>query len=570
MRPTADSIEANVRWLHARNGAASAAPAYAVLARVGSEADGTLSVNQPTTDGEPAYLNGPFDLPAGGAGPVTGDWPALALYEAADGTPAAGETWGAGAGSWKLRKDVAGFRVVGDPDTELEVVQVEAAGAGGDASGGGVTGSACGVGPSWLGALKTTHCLKLTVLQAVGECACFDTGQVFRLAYDGGEAAWLPRADIDPQEITLCTGDFSIRFVPNPCGPPCLSLAAGETTYNLQFGCGGDQYATFGGGGPAFCDGTEEDGGPKNNLFRVKVEWEECRELFAFNCPTSETPETSLLPRALYVVVVNESGGAWCDDDGLADGTVYPLFYSDTYSTDGLPVYLEADDDPAALRLEFYCDDFSKYGAWAFQFAGTGPYAGFGFVSSLDPFYAEMELPFGPTTPTLTNGYPCDDVPGYTGQGTTPYKGLIRLKIVEAVGQAATAPPMPAASDDLTVRIFAGANAGDHVGTYDAVNDWWDFGELPSLTGTGTIFVAYYTPPGSPGVIGTGDGEQFVGTWNVQVVAAGIPSGPLSGSLGLGANTLGYPPGGWTVFVGSSDALTGSKAVRLRIDGWDA
>lgn len=129
-----DQID-SVRWLTVRNVATGsvspgAAPAFAVLRLQASgssisptgdaiyavEGKLVLEVGKPAVDSEPLdLLAGPGGIPSGGFGLATIDFPAWALYETADGTPAIGEVWGPGANSWKLRKGKQGFRVMGGP-----------------------------------------------------------------------------------------------------------------------------------------------------------------------------------------------------------------------------------------------------------------------------------------------------------------------------------------------------------------------------------------------------------------------------------------------------------------------
>lgn len=103
------------RRVRVKNTAGTTAPAHAVLQVTGySLTDEAVEVDQPDADGLAVILfNGEADIPAGGFGAATADLPAVALYAAADGTPAAGETWGSGAGSWELRKGNAGVLIWG-------------------------------------------------------------------------------------------------------------------------------------------------------------------------------------------------------------------------------------------------------------------------------------------------------------------------------------------------------------------------------------------------------------------------------------------------------------------------
>jgi len=131
-RPPVDRI----RWLECRHASGEQAPGFALVRVVGVDGDGTLQVAQPDTDGQSVLVLGPAGVPAGGRGLCTADFPAWALYEAGDGSATFGQSWGAGAGSWKLRKDKAGFRVLGGAASGRVIVNLDLPPAG---AGGGVT-----------------------------------------------------------------------------------------------------------------------------------------------------------------------------------------------------------------------------------------------------------------------------------------------------------------------------------------------------------------------------------------------------------------------------------------------
>lgn len=116
----------NLNWRPALNAESADAPPFALVRVTGRDSAGVYTVAQPDTDGGPAWVNSPLAIAADGAGggAICPDGPVDALYDPADGTPAVGETWGAGAGSWKLRKGMAGFVVVGTADTDAELVPV--------------------------------------------------------------------------------------------------------------------------------------------------------------------------------------------------------------------------------------------------------------------------------------------------------------------------------------------------------------------------------------------------------------------------------------------------------------
>jgi hypothetical protein len=121
MYSTFQSID-HVRLLNFKNNFAGAIPSFGLVKVTDVDSDETLQVTQPDTDGEDVYVNGPMEVPQGGNGSCARDWPLYVQYEAGDGTPAHGETWGAGAGSFKLRKNKAGFVIEGGVQAELGVV----------------------------------------------------------------------------------------------------------------------------------------------------------------------------------------------------------------------------------------------------------------------------------------------------------------------------------------------------------------------------------------------------------------------------------------------------------------
>lgn len=102
------------RWIACLNNSSSTAiPPYGLVRVVSIDSTGLLTVDQPNTDGQDVYVNGPQQIAASGYGSVTRDWPTFAYYDTGDGTPANGETWGAGNASYKLRKGKSGFTAEG-------------------------------------------------------------------------------------------------------------------------------------------------------------------------------------------------------------------------------------------------------------------------------------------------------------------------------------------------------------------------------------------------------------------------------------------------------------------------
>lgn len=62
-------------------------------------------------------INGPTPVADGAFGVCTLTGVIAGLYDTADGTPAHGEYWGPRNGSWKLRKNTSGWRVLADGDS---------------------------------------------------------------------------------------------------------------------------------------------------------------------------------------------------------------------------------------------------------------------------------------------------------------------------------------------------------------------------------------------------------------------------------------------------------------------
>jgi hypothetical protein len=129
-----------VRWLPAVSAYAGVIPAFAAVVVTAVDSSGILTVNQPTANGQDVCLNGPVAIAQGGYGSVTRDFPWYALYHQADGTPANGDTWGAGASSFELHKGNAGFVVEGGVQNGAVLVR----GRGSSSGGGGVTSLGAG------------------------------------------------------------------------------------------------------------------------------------------------------------------------------------------------------------------------------------------------------------------------------------------------------------------------------------------------------------------------------------------------------------------------------------------
>lgn len=109
------------REIYVVNESGEEVPAFGVMQvlgvndRTSSARFNYLRIEKPDGTGSAFLVNGPRPLPAIASG-VTGRGIAFrdgeALYDTADGTPAAGETWGPD-DDWKLHKDQPGFEILG-------------------------------------------------------------------------------------------------------------------------------------------------------------------------------------------------------------------------------------------------------------------------------------------------------------------------------------------------------------------------------------------------------------------------------------------------------------------------
>lgn len=88
-------------------------PGFALMKRTGVNADGQITVAKPDADGLVCMVNGPLAIGPSSVGQGSWDVQAIIAYDPQDGAPAAGETWGAGTGSWIARKDKSGFLIDG-------------------------------------------------------------------------------------------------------------------------------------------------------------------------------------------------------------------------------------------------------------------------------------------------------------------------------------------------------------------------------------------------------------------------------------------------------------------------
>lgn len=125
MRHPQDPTSA-IRWLPVVNTGSAPIPPYAVMRVSGIDSTtGYYQVGQPNADSMTEILiNGPSAIPGSAEGQGHRSDPCTVLYETIDGTPAVGEDWGTESGSWKLRKDKTGFRVLGVPSDNPNTVEM--------------------------------------------------------------------------------------------------------------------------------------------------------------------------------------------------------------------------------------------------------------------------------------------------------------------------------------------------------------------------------------------------------------------------------------------------------------
>lgn len=120
-----------IRWLPCRNNSGEVVPAFGVVRITGADTKGIITVAKPNIASDVNTLvNGPVPIGNGNIGLCTAESPADVLYETADGTPALGEAWGSGSGTFKLRKNNTGYMIVGGV-TAGRVLASRAATAGG-------------------------------------------------------------------------------------------------------------------------------------------------------------------------------------------------------------------------------------------------------------------------------------------------------------------------------------------------------------------------------------------------------------------------------------------------------
>ncbi len=300
-------------WVPVYNGSGEMIPSCALARVTAVSSAGVVAVDKPDTDDDGCVIVLGFTIvPSAGTGQGTFDPRVVVAYEEADGTPAAGEEWGAAAGSWKLRSGKTGFRILGGAGAGLvNAVRLGAPGPAytsplttkGDvftfttvdarlpvgangyllsadsteptglkwvAPGSADTCTGCG----WASALRTAHCLKATVLSGSGACGCEDANDDIYLT-SGDGLTWT-----DAAVLTVCETDYTLAFTKGGCDGPCLTLTgegSDAPVYTATRDCCGPNYAIFSFGDPDLCtDAEDADAGPAGNVLRVRVEWTCC------------------------------------------------------------------------------------------------------------------------------------------------------------------------------------------------------------------------------------------------------------------------------------------------------
>lgn len=108
-------------YFNVYNGANSAIPAYGVALFNGAQMEASSVplplLKQPDTFGcqYNFAIASPSGIPSSATGlaQMVGWGPLIAAYDSADGTPSAGQCWGPRNGTWLLKKNTGGFRILG-------------------------------------------------------------------------------------------------------------------------------------------------------------------------------------------------------------------------------------------------------------------------------------------------------------------------------------------------------------------------------------------------------------------------------------------------------------------------
>lgn len=102
----------SILWRTVYNDSGETIPAWAILQITGVDREGNIKVDQCSTDSTKLFLinsGSIIDIGDYGVGYAPMEMPYWVYYDTADGTPANGEQWGPGAGTWKAKKNKIGL-----------------------------------------------------------------------------------------------------------------------------------------------------------------------------------------------------------------------------------------------------------------------------------------------------------------------------------------------------------------------------------------------------------------------------------------------------------------------------
>ena len=114
------------RWLAFRNDSGETIPAFAAMRITGVvtiEGRSVIKVDKPNDDNLTNLLfNSPVNVPSGGYGSGTHEFPCYAKYQTAS-SAVLDEEWGTESGSWALKKDNAGYLIIGGETADRVIVR---------------------------------------------------------------------------------------------------------------------------------------------------------------------------------------------------------------------------------------------------------------------------------------------------------------------------------------------------------------------------------------------------------------------------------------------------------------
>lgn len=207
-------MAAPIDYVPAKNATAEVIPAGGIVRVVGLDTDtGAFLVDKPDVDGS-GYVAvvGMALIPAEGFGQIHFDPRAIAAFDRADGTPAPGETWGARAGSWLLRKGETGFVVTAGAGLgQVNVVRL---------GGTSAAGSATACRSALAGLDPATDRVTFQVLDGTGLCAEIAAKRLVGYAPDPEVERWVSVGTF-PTKL----GDTSLTYqYDDATGDPVVTL----------------------------------------------------------------------------------------------------------------------------------------------------------------------------------------------------------------------------------------------------------------------------------------------------------------------------------------------------------